>query len=211
VVDVAVGRAPWRSSQVIANYKEIQIHGELRFKDHVRWGGGCSPSSSFAPPPPAPPAVSTPLPPLPPIHSCALSPGPPTLHAPPPPHTCVLVPCTHTPSPVHARPPPTHTHTCAHAHKHPRRCVLAHLCTPLPAAACRWAAAWWWTACTRATQSTKPSWRTSPPPPGAPWCGWRSPRRWRPAVWLPLRRPPGLPPNWCVPAACAAARNVSLS
>lgn len=35
VVDVATGKAPWRASNCISQYKEIQIHGELKYSDHV--------------------------------------------------------------------------------------------------------------------------------------------------------------------------------
>jgi hypothetical protein len=35
VVDVATGKAPWRASTCISQYKEIQIHGELKYADHV--------------------------------------------------------------------------------------------------------------------------------------------------------------------------------
>lgn len=36
VMDVATQRAPWRPSTVISQYKEFQLHGELRFADHIQ-------------------------------------------------------------------------------------------------------------------------------------------------------------------------------
>ena len=36
VMDVATGKAPWRSSTVVSVYKEFQLHGELRFADHIQ-------------------------------------------------------------------------------------------------------------------------------------------------------------------------------
>lgn len=35
VMEVALGRSAWRPSTSMGSYKEVQIHGEVRLKDHV--------------------------------------------------------------------------------------------------------------------------------------------------------------------------------
>lgn len=35
VMEVALGRSAWRPSNTMGSYKEVQIHGEVRLKDHV--------------------------------------------------------------------------------------------------------------------------------------------------------------------------------